>query len=248
MASHLSTLGFVTKTSEDFYHLAMQAARAGKRVEVPGQGSYIVWNPGERIELWAQIDQRGQLIGLNPHFRSEAVMQVGLTKRVSRPDDTALDGAFYGWAGAPENDPEMGTYPFAFDVPDYRTYDGSVLPLVASVHLTAFAHQMSAYENEDVFSASESHMAIESCIPSGTFLPGPQGGPIDPPKSEVIYNGRVLETARLTNPSTHLSFHWARVRTLGGEVEVVAHPEVVKGSLVKDGIIGGAFWLSGQLR
>ncbi len=246
MPSHFSTLGFSVKTPDDFSSLAVQAARRGQRVEVPGQGSYIVWTPGESIELWAQVDQAGQLIGLHPHFAGESVMQVGLTERVSRPDDTELDGAFYGWAAAPENDPEGGMYPFAFDVPDYHVYDGLELPKVAEVQLAAFAHKMDAYENEEIFRASESRMAVESCIPSGTFRL--QGGAINPPKSEVIYYGRVLETARLTNPFTHLFFDWARIRTLGGEVDVVADAEVVEGTIVKDGVVGGLFWLSGRLK
>lgn len=248
MPSHFSTIGFQAQTREDFSRLAMQAARAGRKVEVPGQGSYLVWSPGERIELWAQINQQGQLIGLNPHFNGGAVMQVGLARRISRPNDTELDGAFYGWAGVPANDPQGGAYPFVFDAPDYRIYDALQLPKVANIQLAAFAHEMNTYKNEEAFRASESRMAAESCIPSGTFHPGPQGGLIDPPRSEVIYYGRVLETATLTNPSTHLSFHWARIRTLGGEVDLVADPEVVKGTIVKDGIVGGLFWLSGRLQ
>lgn len=48
----------------------------------------------------------------------------------------------------------------------------------------------------------------------------------------------------LTNPFTHLSFYWAKIRTLGGEVEVVADPEIVSGTMMKNGIVSGFFWLS----
>src|SRR5207302_6095588 len=86
-----------------------------------------------------------------------------------------------------------------------------------------FAHEIKVYEKKEALRASGSRMAVESCIPSGTFrLQSQGGGPIDPPESEVIYHGRVLETAMLTNPFTHLSFHWTRIRTLGGEVDLVA--------------------------
>lgn len=247
MPSHLSSLGFSVKTREDFSALAMQAAREGKIVEVPGQGSYTVWAPGEGIELWVQIDQQGQLIGLNPHFNGKAVMPVGLTRRVLRSDDSELDGAFYAWA-APEDDPEMGLYPFAFDAPDYRMYDALHLPQLANAQLAAFAHEIKAYKNEEALRATGKRMAAESCIPSGTFRPGPMGGRIDPPESRVIYYGYVLETALLTNPVTRRTFYWARIRTLGGEVDLVADPEIVKGTIVKDGIVGGQFWLSGRLK
>lgn len=248
MANHFSTLGFQVKTRQDFSALAMQAARAGRTIEVESRGSYIIWTSGEGIELWVQINQQGQLTGLNPHFKGEAAMSVGLVSRVSRPDDTELDGAFYGWAGASEHQPESGDYPFVFDAPDFRVFDVLELPRVANVGLAAFAHEISVYENEEAFRASGSRMAVESCIPSGTFHLGTQEGQVDPPKSEVIYYGRVLETTILTNPFTHLPFYWARVRTLGGEIDLVADPTIVKGTISKDGIVGGLFWLSGRLK
>lgn len=245
MASHFSTLGFPVKTREDFFDLAIQTAKAGKSIKVAGRGEYIVWSPGEGIELWAQAEPDGRIIGLNPHFSGQALMGVGLTRRVSRTDDTELDGAFYGWAAAPTNDPEAGMYPFAFDTPDYRTYDAIQLPKILDVQLAAFAHELYAYEDEEAHGVA-TRFATESCIPSGTFYP--KGGEIDPPKAEVIYSGRVLETAMLTNPFTHCAFRWARIRTLGGEVDVIADPEIVKGRIVQDGVVRGPFWLSGRLK
>lgn len=247
MPSHFSTLGFAVKTREDFSALAMQADREGRNIEVPGQGYYKIWTPGEGIELWAQLDQEGYLIGLNPHFNGEALMPVGLVKRVSRPDDTELDGAFFGWAD-PQGDAETGIYPFAFDTPDYQLYHALQLPQLVNVQLVAFAHEIKAYKNEEALRATGNKMAAESCIPSGTFRPGPTGEKIDPPKSEVIFYGHVLETALLINPFTHLSFYWARIRTLGGEVDFVADPEIVNGTITKYGIVGGRFWLSGRLK
>lgn len=248
MPSHLSAVGFLVKSREDFSSLAIHVAKSGQMVKAPGHGSYRAWSPGEGIELWAQVTQQGQVIGLNPHFNGKAVMPVGLSKRILRPDDTELDGAFYGWAGAPEDDIEMGSYPFAFDVPNYRMNDALQLPQRANVQLAAFAHEIKCYENEEAFRATGNMMAVESCIPCGTFHPGEEEGVIDPPKSEVIYYGHVLETALLTNPFTLLPFYWARVTTLGGEIDLVADPETVKGTIIKNGVIGGLFWLSGRLK
>jgi hypothetical protein len=245
MPSHLSTLGFRVKTRWGFNNLAKQTVEAGQRVEVPGQGSYRVWMLGQGIELWAQTNQQGRVIGFHPHFKGDATMRVGLTRRVARPADTLLDGAFFGWANPPENDPEQGIYPFAFDIPDYRVYNDLQLPYIFRVSLTAFALEMMVYRNEEAHHAA-SMLATEACIPSGTFLP--EGGPIDPPKSEVIYSGRVLETTLLRNPLTHRSFHWARIRTLGGEVDLVADPKTVFGIPVKGGVIQGRFWLSGRIQ
>lgn len=247
MPSHMSTIGFQTRTQESFSRLAMQAVKAGKIISLPIDGSYRLWSPGEGIELWIQIDPQGQIIGLNPHFSGKAApIQVGLMKRVKRPTDNNLDGAFYGWVGASENNIENGQYPVVFDTPDYRTYDTLNLPGVAHVQFTAFAHELKAFDDEQALRASGSRMAAESFIPSGTFYP--DGKPIDPPKSEAIFYGHVLETSVLTNPFTQNLFYWAKVQTLGGEFDVVADPEVVKGTIVKGSIVGGHFWISARLR
>ncbi len=248
MPSHMSTIGFPIQGREDFATLARQTIELGESVASPG-GSYCVWAPGEGTELWVQRDEQDNLIGLNPHFSGKAHMQVGLTRRINRPGDSALDGAFYGWAGALAENPASGKYPFVFDAPDYRRHDALQLPRVVTVQLAAFAYNLTAFDNEEAMYSGKSRigqMAAESCIPSGTFTP--DGKTIDPPKAEVILYGRVLETARLTNPFTQQAFYWARVHTLGGEVDVVADPVVVKGTIVAGGIIGGTCWVSGRVQ
>ena len=245
MASHMSSLGFRFSTEQEFVDLAMTAATQGEPIEA-GDGAYYRWTPGAGVELWAQADQDGKLIGLNPHFSGEARMRVGLIKPIARERDSALDGAFYGWAGAKGNAPDEGQYPFAFDAPDFKRHATLALPAIVSVQLAAFAHELRAFENDEAFQAGETSedgetykMAPESCIPSGTFS--------DPPESTVIFNGHVLETAQVTNPHTQQTFWWARVRTLGGEFDVVADPEIVKGAIVVGGVIGGSAWLSGRI-
>ncbi len=107
------------------------------------------------------------------------------------------------------------------------------LPNVVSVQLAAFPNELLAFDNEKEKRSSKTwmkDMAAESCIPSGTFLPGK--GPIDPPKPEIMFCGSVRETSRLTNPVTGQPFSWARVRTLGGELDVVADPAAVTSQLV----------------
>jgi hypothetical protein len=37
------------------------------------------------------------------------------------------------------------------------------------------------------------------------------------------------------------------VRTLGGEVDMFADPDLLTGYLTKGGIVSGSFWLSGRL-
>ena len=241
MHSHMSSIGFPFSTNEEFADLAMTAATQGEPVQVSG-GMYYRWSPGAGVELWAQADQDGRLIGLNPHFNEAARMGVGLINPIARERDSALDGAFYGWADPAENAPDNGEYPFAFDLPDFKRHDRLALPAIVNVQIAAFAHTLTVFESEEAFHArgsDEMKMAAESCIPSGTFS--------SPPKSTVIFNGHVLEAAQLTNPHTQQMFWWARVRTLGGEFDVVADPEIVESAIIQGGVIGGSVWLSGRI-
>jgi hypothetical protein len=157
MPSHMTTLGFRAATNEEFADLAMTAATQGEPVQVSG-GAYYRWTPGAGVELWAQVDQSGQLIGLNPHFGGAAHMMVGLIKPIARERDSALDGAFYGWADPAENEPDNGQYPFAFDLPDFKRHDRLALPAIVSVQIAAFAHSLSAFESDEVVQSGETHM------------------------------------------------------------------------------------------
>jgi hypothetical protein len=246
MPSHMSTIGFPLANKDDFSRLGWQTERMGETVKLPDGSFYKFWSPGQGIELWAQFGEQGTPVGLNPHFKGAARMQVGLTRRIKRPRASALDGAFYGWANPREGGGPSGDYPFVFDAPDYRAYDVLNLPHMVSVQLAAFAHSLEVYENDAALDTSPGSMSAESCIPSGTFRPG--GGAIEPPKSEIILYGHVLETERLINSFTSLPFYWARVRSFGGEFDVVPDPELVKGTIVKNGVVGGSFWLSGRIQ
>ncbi|MDH5507500.1 MAG: hypothetical protein OEZ02_09795, partial [Anaerolineae bacterium] len=84
----------------------------------------------------------------------------------------------------------------------------------------------------------------ESFIPAGTFLFNEDD---DTPYARAVFTGKVLKTAKLTNGHTGRPFYWAHVRTLGGEVDVVADPDVLEGELVEGGIVYGDFWLSGKI-
>lgn len=154
MPSHMSDIGFPLESDEDFHQLIIQASEKGEPVEA-SKGSYIKWSEGQGIELWAQVNRDNEVIGLNPHFTGSALMRVGLTERILRPEGTELDGAFHGWADPSENVAETGAYPFVFDMPDYRTYDDIKLPCIVSAQIAAFAHELEAFENAEAYEASQ---------------------------------------------------------------------------------------------
>jgi hypothetical protein len=248
MPSHLSDLGFDLESEDEFRELAYQAFEKGERLAAES-GVYLRWAPGAGVELWGQLDREENLIGLNPHFAGESVMRVGLTARIERPEASPLDGAFHGWASPIGDDPERGEYPFVFDAPDYLLCSSVKLPSIAEVQIAAFAHELSAYESDEAYDASQSgepKFAAESFIPSGLFTPDLEK--VEPPQAYAIMTGRVLETAVRTNPVTGGEFCWARIQTYGGEFDIVADPLLVLGVIVKGGVVHGSFWLSGRLR
>ena len=247
MPSHLSSLGFPIHTEDDFRHLALQAIESGEPIQAD-PGTYIRWRAGAGAEVWVQMSQNQTIMGLNPHFTGDTVRRVGLTGRITRPDDSPFDGGFYGWAAPQTDDPESGNYPFVFDTPDYLLYQAVKLPTILDIQLAAFAHEVSVYPNEAAYDAaqdSDIKFAPESFIPSGLFTSEEQAPPA--PQAHAMFTGRVLQASVVTNAITSALFYTAKVHTLGGDVDVVMDPELVDGPPTKGGILTGSFWLSGRL-
>jgi hypothetical protein len=248
MASRLSDIGFLVETRQEFAALAEQACQVGQHVSV-AEGVYCHWAVGQGVELWGQLDPAGQVIGLHLHFGGPARMRVGLTERVTAGAATPLDGAFYGWADPSGDSPMIGAYNLVFDAPDYGTYGGLVLPHIVTVQIAAFAHQLAGYADEAAFegrsSTSKHPLAAEAFIPSGLFLP--DGGIPNPPQAQAILSGHVLAVEERVNRVGGQRFWWAHVRTYRGEVDVVADPAIVQGTLAVGGIVEGSFWLSGRI-
>jgi hypothetical protein len=249
MPSHMTTLGFPVTTEKDFRHYVFEASEFGEKIEALN-GSYTLWALGNGIELWVQTNLHKRILGMNPHFGGHSRMKVWLSKRITRIEQSILDGALYAWAEPQEGTSESGHYPFVFDLPDYDLHHDVQIPGIATLQLAAFAHELQGFESEGAYMEAQSggmEFAVESFIPSGLFVPGPKGGAREKPLSQAIFSGRVLVAQILTNPVTDQRFYWARVRTLGGEVDVVADPQVVRGKVVRNGIVKGTFWLSGRL-
>lgn len=252
MANHFSAIGLVVRTPDEYIQSMLRAAETGELIET-AEGQYILWQAGNGAELWVQVDSDGEIVGANPHFAGNSVMQVRLTERLKRFYDSSLDGAFRGWANpdAASGTIEEGDYPFVFDAPDYRLHDEVTLPAIRDVQLAAFAHELLAFESEKSYYRSqegkEVKFAAESFIPTGLFVPsGEDEQSTQVPLARALLTGRVIQLARLAGDEG-ASFYWAKVRTLGGEVDMVADTEIVEGEIREGGIVQGTFWLSGRL-
>ncbi len=247
MASHFSSMGIPLSGKQEFQYYLEKAYHNGEHIRVR-EGTYIKWKVDNEVELWGQLNNKNEEIGLNPHFFGTARMKVLVSERVKRPDDTELDGAFYAMTN-PQEGKDAGTgYPFVFDVPDICTYGNIKLPQVAVIQLTAFAHELKGFESEkEYFNAQEGEMkfAVESFIPSGLFKPDEET--TTPPVAQAIFSGRIIETENRVNEHTNKEYIWAKISVLGDEIDVVADPEILDGKLIKGGILNGSFWLTGRV-
>lgn len=247
MASHFTDIGFVFTSSEEVVALARSMPPATPAIATSA-GDYVRWSPGGGAELWFQRSPDLQLVGMNPHFDVETRTPVRLMERVDDPAHP-LDGGFHLWL-APEpvdpgdEDPGVGASPLFVDTPDMRTYDGIELPLDVDASIAAFAHTLEVFGSEAELRATGSMMATESLIPSGLFFPG--GAERAPAKAEAIVHGVVEATETRRNGATGNEFLWARVRTYGARLEVVADPTLATRAPAAGDILGGTFWMSAR--
>lgn len=245
MASHFSSLGMPVATENDFLDLARRASESSACLEAGPAGRYLRWSCPSGAELWLQVNAENELVGMNPHFRGESRVRVGLTARVERPQGTPLEGAFHGWADPPGDAPDGGAYPFVFDSPDFLLNGGIEPPALVEAQVVAFAHEVSFHASQaDYYNAqtSELRFADQSFIPAGLFESGENG-----PGATAIFTGHVLKTDERTNRLTGKPFRWALVRTLGGVFDVVIDPTLLDQTPTAGGLLSGSFWLSGRL-
>uniref|UniRef100_UPI002611E03D hypothetical protein n=1 Tax=uncultured Agitococcus sp. TaxID=1506599 RepID=UPI002611E03D len=212
------------------------------------EGVYSVFSDNSGAELFIQFNKNNEFLGVNPHFKGKSKRTVCLINTVERPE-SELDGAFYGWADPSEkNNPDSGLYPFVFDLPDFKTIGQIDFPKNFEIQLTAFAQELSIYDNEQQYNesqTSEPKWATQSFVPSGLFS-FEEKDP-DPPQAFSIFTGIIKQYERKLNELTHEEFYWLLIDTLGGEIDVVADIRFFEKEPVVMGIVQGQFWLSGQL-
>jgi hypothetical protein len=252
MANAYSTIGADTSTDEEFTELARRATTEGELVRT-ARGEYYRMTDSSGAELWAQVDNDNQFVGLAPHFAGTARFRLRLTASIERATDSPLDGAFHAWVpdddpGEEEAaDPEGGAFPVIFDIPDGGAHEQLRLPALLDVQLAAFAHECTFHANEDAYLESQADeelkFAPESFVPAGMF--GEESD--EPPSAMALLSATVGDTRELANGWTGQRFRWARASLLGGELDIVADPEIVEGEPVAGGVVDGTFWLSGRL-
>lgn len=250
MASHFSAIGFPVAELADFQAFARHALHTSeglRQAYAHPHGRYVLWTPGSGIEVWLETDPDGQAIrGMAPHFRGASEMRLGLIERCPDPQAPHAGGMQAWGALADDADPAIGLFPLMVDLAAFALAPSP--PAIVTAQVAAFAHTLTCWPSEDAYDTAqeedEIRLAAEHFIPSGLFRP--EGGELEQPEAHAILGGLVLMTCRVVNPATQRVFHHMLVRTLGGTVDIVADPAVVKNDPVAGGIATGSFWLSAR--
>ena len=247
--SNFSNIGFDITTQEEFQQLLERAYGKSEITKIK-EGAYSIYTDPSGAELYIQFDKTNGCIGANPHFKGQSLRTVCLTSSFERPE-SELDGAFHCWADpSDENNPESGTYPFVFDLPDFKTIGKIEFPKNFTIQLTAFAQELSVYDNEKEFDknqTSELKWATQSFVPSGLFSLEEDNYDPNLPQATGMFTGIIKQYERKRNDLTSEEFYWILVDTLGGEIDVVADIRFFEKQPNINGIVQGVFWLSGQL-
>lgn len=247
MPSHLSSIGLPINDQRDFVALAERVGPLATPIKVD-RGHYWRWSSDCGAELWLQTNNKNELVGMMPYFSGNARIQVRITSRVPRENDSEMDGAFHGWAAPGTEDPGSGAYPFVFDVTDYVCYSNLEIPSIVEAQIAAFAHEITVYPSLDAYNLAQSgelKFASQSFIPSGLF--SPDGESTAPPQAYAIFTGHVTAASQKTNSLTNERYYWAQVDTLGGSFDVVIDPSICEVPPASGGVLSGSFWLCGRL-
>ncbi len=244
--SNLSAIGFPVQTEEEFATLLEEACDKGERLKTEG-GFYICYSDRSGAELWLQFDDEEELIGMNPHFKGQSRVSVGLIHPVPRPQ-SPLDGAWFGWANPKDlSDPESGDFPFVFDAPDFRLQEADAQRRTALFQITAFPQEVTYFPNETAFSQAQEGEKVpfsaQSFIPVGLFSKNRDHDP----DAQVLMTGIVRRAEKRKNQISGVWFIWIELESFGVTIDLVVDPADLVVSPSAGGVIQCQAWLSGQM-
>ena len=241
--SNLSDIGFPVKSEQDVNQVIMDVMPHLSQIPCPPRGFYYKFSDESGAELFLQGNTGQDILGFNPAFNGKSRRLVGLTTAIER-DTSELDGAFKAVANPSDQDiPEdSGDFEFVFDLPDFRMHEDFDVQTTLEVQLTAFASN-----DFQVFSSSDNQtIDPNSFVASGLNQVTPDGDAI-PPQAHAKIVGEIKDFELRTNTLTRSEFYWFLIETQGGEIDIVADPNLITTEPEKGGIVSGSFWLSGKL-
>lgn len=260
--SNFNQIGFVVNTEEDYNELCLtHSEKAAFEQETP-LGIYVCWQekPDFGPELWIQAEGDG-IIGMHPYFRGKSEVKIGAVDIIDQSKITPLDAPLFCWFNPEDGNPDSGETQCLVDMVRYFAFDKK-LPSMQTLSISAFAQEMEIYESADKY--NEIHkgfteediddddfsivdaMGLESFFSVGLFTDEETD---ELPEPIALFSGTVLETRKMTNPSTGAPYTWALVQSLGGTFDVVVGKEIQGDAEINVGsVLKGAFWMGADFK
>lgn len=240
--SDFSSIGFNFEAFEDIYKLGKLATDRGEKIEIPMRGSYYKLSTESGAELWAQISNDNQGIGLHPGFDGECVIRVKANPFLDSSRLSVLDGYYDCWLITDDQD-----YPLLFESPNFYQTSVSVDEVIAQAQVTAFAKEVKIFSNEEERSKDEiwGLWATQSFTPSGKFSPNDDESFEQHPAA--IFSGYIRKIELKRNEITGNKFYHLIVESLSASYDVVIDPSLLISEPQIGNILSGQFYLSGKI-
>jgi hypothetical protein len=235
--SNLSDVGFPVKSNEDVNGLVELWAKDVK--EFPCEkGSYLVFFDASGVEIYLQMDLRGELLGFNPFFAGKTRHEISISQVIER-DTSEMDGGYV--ANFVSDD-----MPFVFDSPNIFA-NRFEYPKRCEIQLNAFAsNDLRVFENNEIF--IESQIAEPKIAAKSFAATGLHRHEEDiPPQAHAVFSGEIMQVELKTNATSGEKFYWLLIETEVGEIDVVADVNLFEIEPKNGGIVRGSFWLTGKI-
>lgn len=257
MSSHFACIGFPIDNMDAYWALAKRAAAEGERLPVRSGGTLVRWTPGPALlpgggqgpEIWAQVDERGEVVEATPYFSTGVSYRIAVTTVGDDPDEP-MDGWIDGWLEPSEEDePYSGIFPLRISLVDYGISRRQIttFPSVHRVELIALAHEADLFDDAGAYRASPGdiyRMSLPSFVSTAHFG---ADEPQEFQESTAMASGTIDEARPFTNTVTGRPFWWIRLATQGTTLHVCADRETLGGDAREGQVLAGSFWILGKL-
>ncbi len=270
MSSHFSCIGFPVDDMDAYWALARRAAAEGTRLPVPDGGALVRWAPGLTLpspppgrgerggthpgpastgpEIWAQVDQTGEVTGATPFFAIGVPHTVAITGIGEDPDEP-LDGWIDGWLEPAEVDePYSGVFPLRVDLVDFAAVRSRIttFPTTRRVEIAALTHEAELYENESAYRTAPGETYRP---PLDSFASTAHTGIDETPdfaEATALASGRIAQARLLINPVSEAPYWWLQVSLRGVTLHAFADRETLGKEPRAGHILWASFWLVGR--
>lgn len=231
--------------------------------DTKGHGCLLHLPTHSGAEMWAAVNAKNDFLGMDPHFDGPSRLPMRLTEKTWHSDSVVTT-----FVGSVETDNGIGgdnevPLTLEFDCPYSIFGEDMSMPILCTVQLAAFAHEITVYDTLKHYEKDCEEVKASGGVPfddhsffwTRIFHKNANDAGIKIPRSMAVFTGHVVRSDVKINEQTGEYFYWALVETRGGcQFDVVIHPHLIdhhkgKGqSPPRAGcIVQGHFWLSGRL-